>query len=132
MPQVPREYLDGETRVTVLLVEDEPFVRMDVAETLRKARFEVVEAARADAALEFIQAGKRIDVVFTEVQTPGVLDGLGLAERVRAKFPTTPVILTSGNTNLEDAASRLGKFLRKPYHAAEIANLVAEVVGSLP
>lgn len=118
--------------VRVLLVEDETFVRLDVAEILRQAGFEVIEAARADAAMEFIEAGERVDVVFTDVQTPGLLTGLALAERIRAKFPMVPIIITSGNTNIEDAARRLGMFLPKPYPPNGIPNLIAEIVGSLP
>lgn len=79
--------------------------------------------------MEVIEAGEPIDLVFTDVQTPGVLNGLALAERVRAKFPMMPVIITSSNANVEDAASRLGKFVPKPYEPIGIANMIAQVVG---
>ena len=131
MAMVPLQRLDI-APVRVLLVEDETFVRMDVAEILRQAGFEVIEAAKADAAMEFVEAGEWVDVVFTDVQTPGLLSGLGLAERIRAKFPMVPIIITSGNTNIEDAASRFGKFLPKPYPPDGIPNLIAEIVGSMP
>ena len=103
---------------------------MDEAETHRRAGFDVVEAAYADAAMEFIEASERIDLVFTDVQTPGVLNGLALAQRVRAKFPMIPVIIASGNTNMEDAASRLGKFVPKPYEPTAIAKMIAQIFGS--
>ena len=131
MATVPLQRLNT-ARVRVLLVEDETFLRLDVAEILRQAGFEVIEAAKADAAMEFIEAGERVDMVFTDVQTPGLLTGLALAERIRAKFPLMPIIVTSGNTNIEDAASRLGKFLPKPYPPDGIPNLIAEIVGSMP
>ena len=118
--------------IRVLLVEDETFIRLDVAETLRRAGYEVIEAAKADAAMEFIEAGEQVDVVFTDVQTPGLLTGLTLAERIRAKFPMVPIIISSGNTNIEDAASRLGKFLPKPYPPDGIPKLIGEIVGLLP
>ncbi|MBV9530693.1 MAG: hypothetical protein JO283_06415, partial [Bradyrhizobium sp.] len=51
----------GEEPVHILLVEDEPFLRTDVAEALRRAGFQVIEAADADAAMEFINSGERID-----------------------------------------------------------------------
>lgn len=112
----------------ILLVEDELFVRMDLAEELRRAGFQIVEAACADAAMEFVETGESVDLVFTDVQTPGVLDGIALAERVRAKFPMMPIIISSGNTELESAASRLGKFVPKPYEPTYVANLIAEAV----
>jgi two-component system, response regulator PdtaR len=120
---VPLQQLDsGPYRV--LLVEDELFVRMDIAATLRDAGFQVIEAARADAAMEFIESGEPIDLVFTDIQTPGVLDGLALAERVRAKYPLMPVFICSGNSELEGAANQWGKFVPKPYQPTGIVRLI--------
>jgi CheY-like chemotaxis protein len=120
---VPLQQLDREPR-RVLLVEDELFVRMDIAATLRDAGFQVIEAACADAAMEFIESGERIDLVFTDIQTPGILDGLALAERVRAKYPLMPVLICSGNPEWEGAASQLGKFVPKPYEQTGIVRLI--------
>ena len=66
--------------------------------------------------------------MFTDVWTPGVLNGLALAERVRAKFPMIPVIITSSKTNVEDAASRLGGFVPKQFEPAGVANMIAQIV----
>jgi two-component system, response regulator PdtaR len=120
---VPLQQLDRGPR-RVLLVEDELFVRMDIAATLRDAGFQVIEAACADAAMEFIESGERIDLVFTDIQTPGILDGLALAERVRAKCPLMPVLICSGNPEWEGAASQLGKFVPKPYEPTGILRLI--------
>src|ERR1700739_2213021 len=81
MGVVPSQQLDSCGPYRVLLVEDELFVRMEIAATLRHAGFQVIEAACADAALEFIESGEPIDLVFTDIQTPGILDGLALAAR---------------------------------------------------
>src|SRR5215831_17685626 len=116
--------------VHILLVEDDSFLSMDVAETLRRAGFQVIETPDADAAMEFINSGDRIDLVLTDVWTPGVLNGLDLAERIRAKFPMMPVIITSSNTKVGDAASRLGRFVLKPYEPTGVANMIAQIVGS--
>src|ERR1700751_3829262 len=111
---VPLQELDrGPFRV--LLVEDELFVRMDVAATLRYAGFQVIEAACADAAMEFIESGEPIDLVFTDIQTPGILDGLGLADRVRHNYPWMRVFICSGTPEWAGAASQWGKFVPKPY-----------------
>lgn len=123
MGMVPLQQLDRGPR-RVLLVEDELFVRMDIAATLRDAGFQVIEAACADAAMEFIESGERIDLVFTDIQTPGILDGLALAERVRARYPLMPVLICSGNPESEGAASQLGKFVPKPYEPTGIVRLI--------
>ena len=114
--------------VRVLLVEDELFVRIDIAATLRHAGFQVIEAACADAAMEFIESGEPVDLVFTDIQTPGTLDGLALAERVRAKYPLMPVLICSGNPELEGAASRLGKFVPKPYDPTGVVRLITSSI----
>jgi two-component system, response regulator PdtaR len=129
MGTVRLQQLGGEP-VHILLVEDEPFLRMDVAKALRRAGFQVIEAPDADAAMEFIDSGDQIDLVFTDVWTPGVLNGLALAERVQAKFPMMPVIITSSNAKVGDAASRLGRFVPKPYEPTRVANMIAQIVGS--
>src|SRR5215467_9442631 len=69
----------GHARARVLVVEDEIFIRLDVAEALRTAGFEVIETESAEEAASFIEAGEPVDVVFTDVQLPGLLDGLDLA-----------------------------------------------------
>jgi DNA-binding NarL/FixJ family response regulator len=65
---------------TILLVEDEPLIRMDIAAELRARGFEVVEAARAIAAIDLLMARSiPIDLLLTDVQMPGEMDGLDLA-----------------------------------------------------
>jgi CheY-like chemotaxis protein len=79
---VPQERLKSD-KVRVLLVEDEWFIRFDVAEQLRGAGLEVVEASTADDAMGYILSGERIDALITDIQMPGILDGLELAGKVR-------------------------------------------------
>ncbi len=124
MNSIPLRWAE-ERSVRILLVEDEIFIRMDVAATLRNAGFEVIEAACADAALEYVQSGEPIDLLLTDVQTPGDLDGLALAQRVRARYPTMPVVIVSGSSDVEGPARKLGKFIPKPYDPVAIARLIA-------
>jgi CheY-like chemotaxis protein len=71
-----------------LVVEDEPLIRMFVAEVLSNAGIEVVEDARADEALTILsENAERVTVVFTDVNMPGSMDGLQLAQRVRDSWP---------------------------------------------
>ncbi len=125
---VPQEQLDG-NRVRVLLVEDEWFIRFDVAEQLRGAGFEVVEASTADDAMDYISSGERIDALITDIRMPGTFDGLELAGKMRVMQPMLLILVASGSIELESAASRVGRFIRKPYDPKQIAMLIAEMLG---
>ncbi|MEY9593615.1 DNA-binding NtrC family response regulator [Bradyrhizobium yuanmingense] len=125
---VPQEQLES-NRVRVLLVEDEWFIRFDVAEQLRGAGFEVVEASTADDAMDYISSGERIDALVTDIRMPGTLSGLELAGRVHEMQPMLLILVTSGSIELERAASRVGRFIRKPYDPKQIAMLIAEMLG---
>src|SRR3712207_9139809 len=70
----------------VLLVEDEPLARMTAADELEEAGFQVLEAANADVALKVLEArSDEVQVLFTDVDMPGSMDGLALAEQVRSE-----------------------------------------------
>ncbi|MDQ2860114.1 MAG: response regulator, partial [Pseudomonadota bacterium] len=70
------------SRPTVLVVEDEGLVRLDAVEILRDAGYAVVEAANAEQALAVVAGGGAVDVLFTDINMPGRMDGLELARRV--------------------------------------------------
>ncbi|MER9496594.1 response regulator [Mesorhizobium sp. M0587] len=69
----------------VLLVEDDLFIRMDVGDQLREAGWTVYEAGTADEAVELLQTPMLIDLVLTDIEMPGKLDGLGLADYIVAR-----------------------------------------------
>jgi CheY-like chemotaxis protein len=106
----------------VLLVEDEPLVRMLLADELRAAGLVVVEAASGPEALSFL-AADQVDIVVTDIQMPGGLDGLALANQVRRRFPELPIVLASGNPPPLDL-SQVGPFLMKPYALHEAVRIV--------
>jgi CheY-like chemotaxis protein len=70
-------------RPVVLIVEDELLLRMDAADMIAGAGFEVIEAGNADQAIEILEARSDVTVVFTDIQMPGSMDGLKLARAVR-------------------------------------------------
>ena len=109
---------------SVLLVEDETIIRISLAEYLQTAGFDVHQARTGDDALQLLLSGLAVDAVFTDVQMPGVLDGLELARWVRANRPLMHVLIASGRVNLECAARELcdprSQFI-KPYGDAAIA-----------
>jgi CheY-like chemotaxis protein len=116
-------------RPVVLIVEDEPLVRMLGADVLEEAGFEVVEAFNGDEALEMLEARPDIDVLFTDVNMPGSLDGLDLARVVHARRPDIKLLIASGQVRLsEDQIPDAGRFLAKPYGPEAIIRHVRELM----
>jgi len=88
-------------RPVVLVVEDEFLLRMEAADMVKAAGFEVVEAGNADQAIEILEARRDITLVFTDIQMPGSMDGLKLPGRsgaagLRSRSSQLPVTSTSG------------------------------------
>jgi CheY-like chemotaxis protein len=108
---------------TVLVVEDEVLVRLMIAEELRSAGFQVIEAADADEALSVLAHITDVSVIFSDIRMPGSMDGLGLATKVRADFPQIRIVLASGNPAGVTSVDHDGFFL-KPYEADKIINLI--------
>lgn len=105
--------------VTVLLVEDETLVRIATAEHLRDAGFTVIEAVTGDEARAVLEAGVPVQLVLTDVNMPGSMDGIALAEWVGAQKDPPLVMVTSGvPVMLDQARARcphVRAFLQKPY-----------------
>jgi CheY-like chemotaxis protein len=107
----------------VLVVEDDVLVRTVVAAYLRECGFDVVEAGSADEAIRVLQADIGVDIVFSDVNMPGSMDGFGLAQWLRRERPGLKVILTSGAARTAKEAGDLcehGPMLAKPYDHAEL------------
>ena len=115
----------------VLVAEDDVLVREALAEELRAVGFAVIEASCADDALAYIRAGGKVDLLFSDIQMPGVLDGRQLAELIARDHPGIPVILTSGDTQLGSSVST-GLFVAKPYSTAYAVKLFRSVLGLPP
>jgi len=110
----------------VLVVEDEPFVRMIAAEGLEDAGFEVIEAASADEALHILDTREDVGVLFTDVNMPGSVDGVELARMVHRRWPDLRIIVTSGRDRPPVPDDSL--FLPKPYRPREVAHVIEELI----
>ena len=107
----------------ILVVEDDVLVRSMAAAFLRECGFDLIEANGADEAIRVLQAEIRVDIVFSDIQMPGSMDGFGLARWVRRERPWLKVILTSGAARTAKEAGDLcetGPILAKPYDHAEL------------
>ncbi|NHZ41283.1 response regulator [Massilia aquatica] len=106
---------------TILVVEDEQDVRTSTVELLSALGYQVFEAEDAAHAVELIDAGTKIDLVFSDVIMPGKLSSLELSEVVRTKLPSAQLLFTSGYA--EGVLAHEGKLdakvnlLQKPYNA---------------
>jgi CheY-like chemotaxis protein len=114
----------------VLIVEDEFLLRMDAADMIAGAGFEVVEAANADEAIEILEARRDVTVVFTDIQMPGSMDGLKLARAVRGRWPPIKIVATSGHFNVREIdLPEGGRFLPKPYSPIQVTGVLREVTS---
>ena len=127
-PTAPRKG-GGET---ILVVEDNPDVRRLVLRQLRDLGYEVIEAANGPQALQILDGGASIDLLFTDVVMPGGMTGRQLAEAAKTRRPDLKTLFTSGYT--EDSILRLGKLdpgvrlLSKPYRKHELATRIRETL----
>ena len=123
----------SQARETVLLVEDDERVRRLTVKRLKMIGYKVIEAIDGPKALEVLNRGDKVDLVFTDLVMPGGLSGREVATQARAIRPGVKVLLTSGYS--EDLAhgdelqrERL-RVLRKPYRQADLAFALREVLG---
>lgn len=114
----------------LLVAEDDIFVREMIAEFLRDAGFDVVEAGNADEAMAVFEAGTEIDLLFSDVRMPGSMDGGVLAERVKGRWPATHIVLTSGYSSalLETQAKTRERVLAKPYRPLSVLAAILSAV----
>jgi CheY-like chemotaxis protein len=114
----------------VLIVEGEFLLRMDAADMIGAAGFEVVEGGNADQAIEILESRGDITVVFTDIQIPGSMDGLKLALGVRGRWPPIKIVATSGRVRVAKADLPEGsRFLPKLYSPGQVAGALRELTG---
>ena len=112
----------------VLVVEDEFLIRMGIVGELEDAGFTVLEAANADAAIVLLQTNPSISLMFTDIDMPGGMNGLKLAEAVRSRWPPIKIIVTSGQIELSAAdLPEGGRFFAKPYNGLAVAAAFREM-----
>ena len=115
--------------ISVLLVEDEVLISHLVAEELSERGFEVHEMATADEALRYIESGGAFDVLVTDINLPGRMDGRELACRVREQRPELPVVYASGRYQSWDVGQLVPRsvFMSKPYNPEDVCKLVSRL-----
>lgn len=112
-------------RPVVLLVEDDPLVRLATNAYLESSGYTVIEAGNAaDAIIKIVE--EQLDIIFTDVHMPGEMDGYGLAQWVETNYPNLPVLVTSGVE--PDRSYGLGPLIRKPYDLDAVLQRLADAL----
>lgn len=111
-------------RFTVLLVEDEPLILAMMTDMLEMAGFEVIAVSAAEDALGFAFMDAQFDLLFTDINLAGLMDGWELAVSLRDMQPDLPVVYASAGA--PSAAARVADsiFVSKPYDPRKVAALV--------
>jgi len=115
----------------VLVVEDDALTRQLAVELLSENGHEVMQASDAGRALTILndQAG-RIDLLFTDIQMPGHMNGSALARYVHVKWPWIAQLVTSGMVRPKPAALPAAThFLAKPYRSRDVLSQIQELIG---
>ena len=114
---------------TVLLVEDEVLISHLVAESLSEHGFIVHESATADDALSYLNSGGEVDVLFTDVNLPGSMNGAELAMKARQLRPDLPIVYASGRYQPTDIGALVPRsvFVSKPYDPDDVGTLLTRL-----
>lgn len=100
----------------VLLVEDEPILRMLVGDFLAELQITVIEAYDVDSAVAALERRPEIRILFTDIDMPGLLDGADLALRAAERWPKLRLLLTTGKRMPPLSRMPVGcEFIPKPY-----------------
>ena len=114
---------------TVLVLEDEPLIRLTLIDALEDAGFQVIDARTADEALGIITE-QTIHLLFTDIQMPGKLSGIDLAPVVADRFPKAGIIVASSRLTPDDIElPASAEFFAKPYDFSAIihrSNVLSE------
>ena len=119
--------------ISILVVEDEPVVRMNTAEFLTESGFRVVDASDGAQAIAALKADDTISAVFSDIQMPGAVDGFSLRRWVQENRPQVVVLLTSGVSNVQSAAGHLSQprwIVFKPYDLRDVEKRLRELLSA--
>ncbi|ODN69705.1 response regulator [Methylobrevis pamukkalensis] len=117
-------------KAVVLVVEDSAIIRMGAVDLVMSAGYEVLEAGDADEAIRILESRTDIDLVFTDVQMPGTMDGIKLSHYIRERWPPVKLIVASGAAILEESSLPGGsRFFSKPYDGHAITDAMARLLA---
>lgn len=114
------------SRPAALIVEDQPFIGLVASDILQESGYQTYHAYGADDAAALLSAHPEIEVVVTDSELHGPVDGLQLAHRVSKARPDVQLVVTTAGRDLSLSAMPSGaRALRKPYASGELRTVVA-------
>jgi CheY-like chemotaxis protein len=131
--QITSEFSAAETKTqhsqrrTVLVVDDSADVAEVTSSLFEHLGYETIYRESAEAALKLLEAGTKIDLVFSDIVMPGTIDGVGLAREIRSRYPNLPVALTTGYSDAAKAAPSNLRILRKPFDTEALRDFIHDI-----
>jgi DNA-binding NtrC family response regulator len=122
-----------EIQPTILVVEDDVLVRMPIAQYLRDCGYKVIEASNADEAMQvLLHQETLVDVVFSDIDMPGAVDGFELAKWIRKHRPGLDVLLAGTVPRAVESAKDLCNQgpVPKPYDAQVVHNHIRRLLAA--
>lgn len=120
-------------KAVILVVEDNAMIRMSALDLMRSEGYEALEARDADQAIRILESRDDIDLVFTDVQMPGTMDGLKLSHYIRNRWPPIKLVVASGAAIIEEASLPPGsRFFSKPYDFQTITEAIGHLLSTEP
>lgn len=114
----------------ILVVEDEPIIRLGIAATIEDAGYEVIEAANADEAVTRLVAEDDVRMVITDVDMPGSMNGIELAHYARGRWPDIRLLVISGQVGVTAGQLPGGtEFMSKPYQEPRLLTCIATMTA---
>ena len=114
---------------TILVVEDDVFVRLTIAQDLMDAGFHVIQAASGEEALQLLKTTVPVDLVSTDIHMPGNVDGIALARQARVLRPKAKIIFLSSAAHLGRSAGLADLTLDKPHLSSELVKDINRLLG---
>jgi CheY-like chemotaxis protein len=118
-------YSNGQT---VLVVDDSADVAEVTSSLFEHLGYETMYRESAEAALDLLGEGTRIDLVFSDIVMPGTVDGIGLAREIHSRYPNLPVVLTTGYSDAAKAVPQDLRIVRKPFDADMLRDFIDDVM----
>lgn len=113
----------------ILIVEDDPLIRMLGIDSLEDAGFAVVDARSADEAIVILERSPDVRLVFTDIDMPGSMNGLELAVLVHRRWPNVKLLVTSGHKMLSNwQIPDDGHFVPKPYSSKSVIEEISQML----
>ena len=117
--------------LVVLVVEDEFFVRCNIATSLQDAGYAVIETESGEEAIALCKSGMSIDIVFTDINLIGPATGWDVAECFRIERPDVAVLYTSGKSVDAQRCVPGSVFVAKPYRNSDVLSLCQRLAAQL-